>query len=306
MNKIKKVKNIIITSFTLFFLLDNSYKLIKGDKASNKVLKEHQIDTLHSENIVAHRGFSGLYQENSLESINEALKHECVDMIEIDIQYTKNKKFILHHDDFINIDDVLINIEDLTLDEIEDLIIKCYHTNNIEDLLYSDTLFLYKRSLNNLNNEKKLIQLSTVLKNYTFEKPLILDIKTNLVDFEMIKELNKLISLYKDNIFIQSDYFPFLNNMIKLYPDYKYLYIIKSNSSLKDKNNNFYGYTIKYSLLDNIEIEDDKLYLIYTINSSKKYLNLLNNKNYKSNMYIITDHPDYICSLSEDKKRLRK
>ena len=122
----------------------------------------------------------------------------------------------------------------------------------------------------------------------------------------MIKELNKLISLYKDNIFIQSDYFPFLNNMIKLYPDYKYLYIIKSNSSLKDKNNNFYGYTIKYSLLDNIEIEDDKLYLIYTINSSKKYLNFLNNKNYKSNMYIITDHPDYICSLSEDKKRLRK
>ena len=47
------------------------------------------------------------------------------------------------------------------------------------------------------------------------------------------------------------------------------------------------------------------MYFIYTINSSKTYLDLINQKNYQSNFYIITDNPDYICALN-DSKKLRK
>ena len=120
-----------------------------------------------------------------------------------------------------------------------------------------------------------------------------------------MEDFNKIILPYKDNIIIQSDYFPFLDNMIKLYPDYKYIYIIKSVKSLKNDNPNLYGYTVKYSLLEKLKINPDKVYLVYTINSNQKYFNLLESINYRENMYIVTDNPDYICSLSESKK-LRK
>ena len=149
--------------------------------------------------------------------------------------------------------------------------------------------------------EEKLIFLSDIIRNYSFNKPLIIDVKTNYEDIEFMKELNRILEPFKEYIYIQSDCFNFLNSMIELYPDYNYLYIIKSRLSLKNKNNNFIGYTVKYSMLDKLKIEKDKIYFIYTINSNLKYYNLLNNKNYRNNMYIITDNPDYICALSENK-----
>ena len=304
MKKIKKMRNILITSFALFFLSNYSYKLIKGNKKANEVINNHINN--HLEHIVAHRGFSGLYPENSLESIYEAEKLECVDMIEIDIRFTKNNIFVLHHDSIISLEDLSIKVEDLELDELdEELIIKNYPLYNLENILYDDTLFLFKRFLKTVTEEGELIRLKKVLSNYSFQKPLILDIKTNEVNINMIETLNMLVKDYKSNIFIQSDYFPFLDNMIKLYPDYKYLYIIKANNSLKNQNNNFYGYTVKFNMLDKLEIDVNKMYLVYTINSNQKYLNLLDSKNYNNDMYVITDNPDYICALGT-KKKIRK
>lgn len=304
MNKIKKIRNIIISSFVLYLLSTESFKLIKGDIKANEIISNHKDN--HIENIVAHRGFSGLYRENSLESIKKASELDCVDMIEIDIRFTNNNVFVLHHDSVINIEEIAMKIEDLNLDDdLEELIIDNYSSYDISDFLYDDTLFLHKRFLNSIKEKDKIIRLFTVLNVYDFSKPLILDIKTNDVNVNMIEELNKLLINYKNNIFIQSSYYPFLNKMMELYPDYKYLYIINSNSSIKNQNNNFYGYTVKYSLLNKLKINKDKLYFIYTINSKQKYLNLINNKNYSENMYVITDNPDYICAISEEKK-LRK
>lgn len=303
MNKVRKIKNMFITSFALFFLFNHSYKLVKGNYKANKILNNHVDSTSHNENIVAHRGFSGMYPENSIESIFNAELLECADMVEIDVRFTKNNIFVLHHDSVITLEDILVKIEDLELNEIdEDLIVNNYPLYNLDNLLYDDTLFLFKRFLNSVQDEEKIIRLSKILDNYSFIKPLILDIKINEVNLDMIKELNKLIINYKNDIYIQSDYFPFLDNMIKLYPDYKYLYIIKSKKSLKNNNNEFYGYTVKFSLLDKIKVKPNKLYLVYTINSNQKYLNLLDNKNYNNNMYVITDNPDYICAISENKK----
>ena len=306
MNKVKKIKNLVITSFALFLLTDYSYKLIKGEKKANAIVDNHLYSKNHIERVVAHRGFSGMYPENSLESINEALKLECVDMIEIDIRFTKNNIFVIHHDSFISFEELEIKIEDLELDELdEELIINNYPLYNLNNMLYDDTLFLFKRFLKSINEEGELIKLKKVLNNYNFEKPLLLDVKTDNVNTNMIESLNNLIKNYKDKVFIQSDYFPFLDNMIKLYPDYKYLYIVKSDESLKHNNSNFYGYTVKYSMLDKMKIDNSKIYLVYTINSNQKYTNLLNSRNYNNDMYVITDNPDYICALGSNKK-LRK
>ena len=307
MNKIKKIKNLFITSFVLFFLTEHSYKLINGYKYANNICKHHTNSSCHDENIVAHRGFSGLYLDNSIESIEAALNSNCVDMIEIDVRLTQNNKIVLHHDSIVNYEDTLINLEDLSLETIDDedinYIVKPYSFYNIEEFMYDDNLFLYNRFFNKtiVFNEEKLIFLSDIIKKYSFSKPLIIDVKVNKLNIEYMNELNRILEKHQDNIFIQSDNFNFLNEMIELYPNYNYLYIVNSYNDLKNKNNKFKGYTIRYGLLNKINIEKDKIYLIYTINSNLKYYNLLKNKNYRNNMYIITDHPDYICALSENK-----
>ena len=53
-------------------------------------------------NIIAigHRGAKGLYKENSVKSILSA-KILDIDMIEIDVQLTKDNVFVLHHDNYI-------------------------------------------------------------------------------------------------------------------------------------------------------------------------------------------------------------
>ena len=309
MNKIKKIRNFMITSLALFFLSRHSYKLVEGYQVANEIYKKHLNSKNHVENIVAHRGFSGLYLENSKESINAALESDCVDMIEIDVRITDNKKIVLHHDAFINYLDVIEKIEKLKIDDDENInyVIKNYPFCNLSELLHEDKLFLYKRFLNKSVDleDEVLIFLSDIVRNYSFSKPLIIDVKTNFNNISFMEELDRILKSYKDLIYIQSDCFEFIDSMIKIYPDYKYLYIIKSRSNLKNKNDNLYGYTVRLGLFKEMKMEENKMYLVYTINSVSKYLNLLKNKNYNNNIYIITDHPDYICALG-DIKKLRK
>ena len=137
MNKVKKIKNLFITSFVLFFLTNYSLKLVKGYEKASSIIKRHQLEDKHFENIVAHRGFSGLYPENTLRSIDEASKLDCCDMIEVDIRFTKNNILVLHHDSIISLEDILVQIEDIDLSEIdEELIIKNYPFYNLSNLTF--------------------------------------------------------------------------------------------------------------------------------------------------------------------------
>lgn len=308
MVKIKKVRNLVITSFVLFFISKDSYRIIKGYNYANNVYQKHLKIGNHKELIVAHRGLSGLYPDNSFDSIKAAEDSPCVDIIEIDVRMTQNKKIILHHDSFLNLEDSIIRIEDLSLEEFDDdnpYTVKNYKYYNLLDFTTDDQLFLYQRFLKKKINLDNLVFLSNVVRNYMFDKPLIVDVKTEYEDLSFMEELDKILKPYQNNIYIQSSCYEFLNKMVELYPDYKYLFIVNSKDDIKMQNNQFTGYTVKYNLLNRINIDNDKLYLIYTINSNLKYNNLLNNKNYRDNMYIITDNPDYICALS-DNKLLRK
>ncbi|MCM8759723.1 MAG: hypothetical protein NC906_08155 [Candidatus Omnitrophica bacterium] len=51
--------------------------------------------------IVAHRGFSGLYPENTLLAIKKALELD-VDFIEVDVRETKDKELVIMHDEKID------------------------------------------------------------------------------------------------------------------------------------------------------------------------------------------------------------
>ena len=281
--RIKKIRNLTIGILTILFL-GNSFRLIKGNKEALKVVSNHQNSNNHEENIVAHRGFSGIYPDNSYLAISKALELPCVDMIEIDVRLTSDKTIVLHHDKNTNIND--------------------FNLYNLGDINTEDSIFLFSRYLSKSKYQSYLIRLKNILFLFKDSKTLIIDIKTNKVDYQFMEELNNLLIGYQGNIYIQSNCYEFLIYMQEKYPSYKYLFIVNSKNDITKMSSNFDGFTINYKLLDDIIVDDDKLYFIYTINSKEKYLNVINNENYHENMYIITDNPDYICGLHD--KLLRK
>ena len=292
----RKIKNIIISAFTTVFLINYSYKLIKEKKHIDGIIDTH---LTHCENIVAHRGFSGVYRENSLDSIVKALTLPCVDMVEFDIRYSKNGKILLYHDSYINMNEFSKKIEDINLED--DVNIYGNHMLDIREFFGSDTLFLINRYLIK-KSDNHLYQLEDVLKVYDYSKKLIIDVKSDVINISFMDYLATILEEYIDNIFIQSDNYSFLKIMQERYPEYRYLYIIKSLKSYQKDIECFDGYTVNYNILDKIDISSDKLYFIYTINSSKDFTSLINLNNYRDDMFIISDHPDYICSLSYNKK----
>ena len=302
--RIKKIRNLTIGVLTILFL-GNSFRLIKGNKEALKVVSNHQNSNNHEENIVAHRGFSGIYPDNSYLAISKALELPCVDMIEIDVRLTSDKTIVLHHDKNTSINDLIVSISKVDLTDIEDdLAINDFNLYNLGDINTEDSIFLFSRYLSKSKYQSYLIRLKNILFLFKDSKTLIIDIKTNKVDYQFIEELNKLLMDYQGNIYIQSNCYEFLIYMQEKYPSYKYLFIVNSKNDITKMSSNFDGFTINYKLLDDIIVDDDKLYFIYTINSKEKYLNVINNENYHENMYIITDNPDYICGLHD--KLLRK
>ena len=302
--RIKKIRNLTIGIATILFL-GNSFRLIKGNKEALKVVSNHQNSNNHEENIVAHRGFSGIYPDNSYLAISKALELPCVDMIEIDVRLTSDKTIVLHHDKNTSINDLIVSISKVDLTDIEDdLAINDFNLYNLGDINTEDSIFLFSRYLSKSKYQSYLIRLKNILFLFKDSKTLIIDIKTNKVDYQFIEELNKLLIDYQGNIYIQSNCYEFLIYMQEKYSSYKYLFIVNSKNDITKMSSNFDGFTINYKLLGDIIVDDDKLYFIYTINSKEKYLNVINNENYHENMYIITDNPDYICGLHD--KLLRK
>lgn len=302
--RIKKIRNLTIGVLTILFL-GNSFRLIKGNKEALKVVSNHQNSNNHEENIVAHRGFSGIYPDNSYLAISKALELPCVDMIEIDVRLTSDKTIVLHHDKNTSINDLIVSISKVDLTDIEDdLAINDFNLYNLGDINTEDSIFLFSRYLSKSKYQSYLIRLKNILFLFKDSKALIIDIKTNKVDYQFMEELNNLLIGYQGNIYIQSNCYEFLIYMQEKYPSYKYLFIVNSKNDITKMSSNFDGFTINYKLLGDIIVDDDKLYFIYTINSKEKYLNVINNENYHENMYIITDNPDYICGLHD--KLLRK
>lgn len=299
----KKRFNILLFSSLFAILSSRTIRLVKVEQETKQLLKTHYESISHEENIVAHRGFSGLEPDNTYESVGRALNTPCVDMIEIDVRLTKDGKIVLHHDSLINIDGVLVRLENLDLDSIDETrIISRIPHNCVQNYLYDDALFLAHRWAEKDWEDREIIRLRDFLEWYSFSKQLIIDVKAMDVNEYYMDELNSFLKDYKDDVFVQSDNYMFLNAMMKKYPQYKYFFIVNSFDDVIKMDDGFDGYTVKQSLLSRVAIKQDKKYLIWTINTSDLYLQLLHNSNYNDSMYIVTDHPDYMCALGSVKK----
>lgn len=303
MKKKSKIKKIIIGT-TCFLILLNQIELVKDN--SYVVLKHNiELDEDHDLNVVAHRGFSSKYQDNSLISILEALECPCVDMIEIDIQLTKDKHFVLSHDSKAiykgNIKNInRINLQDLkTFGSINSIEVDF---NFIKNLITQKSSIERRRILTKLFSKEEIITLEELIKEYDFSKKLIIDIKFTLTE-ENMDLLNEILYPYRENIILQSSNYLTLNNMKNKYPYYTYSYIINSKNDIKNMDL-FDNYTIEYKYLKNITINPNKNYYVWLVDYSNFEEILVRFKDLK-NVYFITDNPDVICAEYQYRKELK-
>ena len=107
----------------------------------------------------AHRGDSKRYIENTLPAFESALQNETYHFIEFDIQYTKDKEIVVHHDlSLLRLQKKPQTIADLTYDELN--AISSYHIprySEVMDLLAGQKpLNIEIKSQGNLTDDIRL------------------------------------------------------------------------------------------------------------------------------------------------------
>ena len=189
---------------------------------------------------ISHRGYihkseNVTINENSMESIQNAINNEF-NMVEIDVQLTKDKQIILYHDNIIKYEDKLLIINEMT---------------------YSD-----------ICNLKKIVLLKDVLSN--FKNSFYLDLKGNVEISTYLIDLFNKNKIQTDNLWIGSFNLEHIKVLSKFKNKFNYkLGIITYNyfADLKFKDLNIDFMSINYSLLpvfNNSLIKDLKIF-VYTI-----------------------------------------
>ena len=298
----RNTRNRLIVSGSLILLLIGS-KLSVDKVASNynkKIINWGTLAEAEDVNFVAHRGYSSMYPDNSLEAIEACNALECIDGIECDVRLTKDGKLVLIHNDYIG----LRHVHDYTYQELldmEDLGSKV----SVRQTLFKGYNFkehevLAKRYEELQESTFTLCTLEDVLKTRDKNKVLFIDIKFSGYNDEYL--MARIGELVKDeeNIIIQSFNGDRLREMAEVYPEYTYQLLIDSKRGLDSIDYVFDAYGIKYSVLDEDTVEDlvdhDKTVSLWTVNSYKDFNMLLDQySDYSDDIYYISDNPDMLA-----------
>lgn len=254
--------------------------------------------------IYAHRGFSSVYPENSIEAIKEAIKYDYIDGIEIDIRMTKDKKFVLIHNRDVNeVSNGFGNVSDYILDELKEL---DFHYNKtdykislLKSFISKDGLIQRKRLKSIKKHKFKVITLEEVLEIIK-DKILLIEIKYITGDNFDLDEFYKIIKKYKNkNIEIQSFSKTIINKLKKMDRNLN-LGILIGDTNIEEKLEMKTKFiSIKDSII-NSSILDRQLYKkkcvnVWTVDYYRQFRKLVRNVDGKINeVNIITNQPDLI------------
>ncbi|WP_042274959.1 glycerophosphodiester phosphodiesterase family protein [[Clostridium] dakarense] len=127
---------------------------------------------------IAHRGlYNEKYPENSIGAFKNAANHKY--SIELDIQFTKDKKIVVFHDS---------NLYRMTKDE-----------RNIYDVNYEDI-----KELRLLNSDEKIPTIEEVLEVVNGKVGILIEIKNSKNIFDLCEELYNIVKSYDGKYSIQS------------------------------------------------------------------------------------------------------
>lgn len=205
--------------------------------------------------IISHRG-NGVskYKPNTKEAILTALNTNYIDGVEFDVRITKDKKIVILHD-FI-------------IDFVSD------GSGFVKNMNYKKLL---KYNFGTFDNPSKISLLDDVLSSVNTNKIILIEIKEETDNYEIVDIVYKIISKYNLNIYIAS----FNYNLIKYFKT-KYNkcgLIIGLGLNTKKLYNHFDFNIVSYNYRNRV---DKKETFLWTINEVKGDLSKYN---------IITDKP---------------
>ncbi|EKE40086.1 hypothetical protein ENUP19_0275G0022 [Entamoeba nuttalli] len=116
MRNISFIKSVFIISALIYGVLLLLNAIVKPKNGWD----HHQVEYNNFPVLVAHRGGRGIYAENTLEAMKISYYKYHVDLLECDIQMTKDNKFVLLHDYWLNrTTNIKGQVKDFTLAELK-------------------------------------------------------------------------------------------------------------------------------------------------------------------------------------------
>ena len=295
----KRTRNKIILSSTLIALLLGTKIKIDKDFSSleKKIIANSKTTVEDQVNLVAHRGYSDMYPDNTLEGIRACSELRCIEGIECDVRITKDDKLVLMHNEYIGFRPIC----DFTYEELGNMNLIDHlgaRTMIFKGYNYMEHGILAKRYEDIKKKEYTLCTLEDVIRVRDKSKLLLIDVKfSGYHDGYLITRLGELLK-EEDNFVIQSFNANKLKIMHNLYPEYKYQLLIDSKSTLSTVDYQFDGYGIKYNVLEEGTIEDltshDKMVSLWTVDSYKDFNQLIEQYSEYEDIYYITDNPDIL------------
>ena len=250
--------------------------------------------------IFGHRGCRGVYPENTIEGFKKAIEFG-VDGIELDVVVNKNQELVISHESYIDtsycltnkIDNESLNIYKMNISEIQD--IDC-GSKFVKE--FPNQLKVKEKKPTYKEFKKELID---------YQGDILFEIKC---DYDLVNEYfpdyekyAKIIfeetrfSRHFDNIYFMSFDYRILNELFKIMPNSKYIYLSSNKEYEKQmKLLNFepFGVGIDFNIISQkiIDLVHNKKQVIYgwTINDEE------NSKSLTSMGLdgVITDYPNII------------
>ena len=250
--------------------------------------------------IFGHRGCRGVYPENTIEGFKKAIEFG-VDGIELDVVVNKNQELVISHESYIDtsycltnkIDNESLNIYKMNISEIQD--IDC-GSKFVKE--FPNQLKVKEKKPTYKEFKKELID---------YQGDILFEIKC---DYDLVNEYfpdyekyAKIIfeetrfSRHFDNIYFMSFDYRILNELFKIMPNSKYIYLSSNKEFEKQmKLLNFepFGVGIDFNIISQktIDLVHNKKQVIYgwTINDEE------NSKSLTSMGLdgVITDYPNII------------
>lgn len=291
-------KRLVVYGTLITMLITSKFVIDKSASSMNKSIINFSLSQEEDINLVAHRGLSSLYPDNSLEGINACKDLKCIEGVEVDVRLSKDNKLVLIHNDFIGLN----RVSDYTYEELCNMDLrnslisrmKLFKGYNLKEQLLLST----RREILN-SRSYSLCTLEDILKTRDKSKLLFIDIKfTGYNDDLLIYQIGELIK-GEDNIVLQSFDDALLRKMKELYPDYYYQLLIENRSVLGDIDYIYDAYGIKYTIV-NEDIAKEilnrgKSISLWTVNSYKDFNELKEEyEEYNDDIYYISDNPDII------------
>ena len=139
----------------------------------------------------AHRGDSVEYIENTAEAIRAATENPDYQFIEFDIQYTKDKVIVVHHDlSLLRLQGKSDKVLDLTYDELE--IVSDYHIPTYDEAMYiigdSKKINIEIKSAGNIEDDKEIVD---YVVNDCKEKGILANIMISSISNDVIIYVNE-------------------------------------------------------------------------------------------------------------------